>query len=226
MAGINYAGHRYCSVEDTLGVGGAQCRWPMKVITWGIGAIPPGLTLQRFVETADRVFKEIETACDLQFTPVPDQSRANIWIRTFRGSPLGELAHAYLPCGPVTSKSQMLLELDDTESFVIADNPPSDKLSLYVVMLHEMLHALGVPHLSGGVAVMNPTYNVKMSRLQSLDRAELVSRYGLPKPKPLPQPDPPPTQPPVAGDTVVGTIILRGGKVFAKSTKTGEEIEL
>ena len=226
MAGVvDYAGHRYCSVEDTLGVGGAQCRWPMKTVTWGVGAIPPGLTMVRFMETAERVFAAVSAVCDLQFKNVLQQQQANIWMKTFRGSPLGELAHAYLPCGPVTPKSQMLLEFDDTESFVIADNPPTNKLSLFVVMLHEMLHALGIPHLSGGVAVMNPTYNVKMNTLQSLDRAELVSRYGLPKPKPLPQPDPPPTQPPSA-DVIVGTIILRGGKVFAKSTKTGEEIEL
>jgi hypothetical protein len=179
-----FHGKRVCGFDDSsLPIGEENCKWPTLDLTWGVNRGPSILSPNDFQQAIADATDIISDACGLQFTYNPNPKTANIVINIFRGSPGGELAHAYLPCGRVNSSSQLQLNFDDTEAYVIANNPPSSKIDIGRVGLHELLHNCGIPHLSGGVAIMNPTYNARIRTLQTLDIAELVRRYGMPRPR-------------------------------------------
>jgi hypothetical protein len=161
-------------------------------LTFAIAGSLPGFTLNAIAGAFKSVYAQISAVCDLRFADVtPHTSNANILI-TFGpiDGPQNTLAWSELPCGQVARVTQ---KFDTGEKFVIASNPPPNKISFGLVALHETLHALGVPHLSGGLAVMNPVYNPSVTTLQPLDIAELVTRYGVPAtPTPTPEPPAPP----------------------------------
>jgi len=83
---------------------------------------------------------------------------------------------------------------DSRESWkvqIALGKPPASGIDPSLVIMHETLHALGIPHINGEVAVMNPTYNAALTKLQPADIRELVARYGEPAQQPTPPPSPP-----------------------------------
>lgn len=72
------------------------------------------------------------------------------------------------------------------------------------VAIHEIGHAIGLNHGPSG-SIMQPTANGSITKPQSWDIREVVSRYGPPKDNP-----PPPPPPPVPGVTVTGKILING----------------
>jgi len=179
-----FHGKRVCGFDDSsMPIGEENCKWPMLDVVWSINRGPTRIVGSDFQQAIFDATEMISEACGLQFSYSPNPKTANIVIDIFRGSPGGELAHAYLPCGRVGQSTQLGLNFDDTEAYVIASNPPANKIDIGRVALHELLHNCGIPHLSGGVAIMNPTYNARIRTLQTLDIAELVRRYGMPRPR-------------------------------------------
>ena len=92
---------------------------------------------------------------------------------------------------------------------MIAENPPPGKLDLARVACHELGHLLGMDHISGPVALLNPTYNPNVRKPQAADIAQVVSRYGRPVQEPAPTPPARPTPPPASGQRTV-TLVIQG----------------
>lgn len=195
----SYIGKRMCAVDDRLGAIGDACKWTTKDLKYCIVGSLPGISPQSVANAVSPVFHHISSVCDLRFTLTTNPTEAHI-VSEFGhiDGPYGTLAWSQLPCGGIRQVKQLY---DTGEDFVLASNPPQNKVGFPLVWLHEILHALGVPHLSGGLAVMNPTYNPALSVLQPLDKAELVYRYGL---APGTPPDDP-IEPPTTGYTIVAT---------------------
>lgn len=93
--------------------------------------------------------------------------------------------------GPRATISQKYDSRENWKVSIALGKPPASGIDPSLVILHETLHAMGIPHINGETAVMNPAYNPALLQLQPADIRELVSRYG-----PAVQPEPPTPTPP------------------------------
>lgn len=162
-----------------------QCQWPHKDIRFWQDIRLPGLTPAVVAECYRKAVESWEAACDIAPVLVADQARAN--IRAVAGKidrPGAVLAWSHLPCG-VGPDAQMQQVYDTSESW--------GPVLLQEVMAHEIGHALGLSHSRAG-NLMQPYATGRIVVPQAGDIAEVVSRYGKPKPRPDPVP---PTAPPV-----------------------------
>ena len=184
----NYDGIKLCGVEDTLGVG-EMCRWPSPDISWGIKADLPGFARDAFQEAIKTALDWWAAVCGVR-PRFASSGFANIQVGIQTIGPGGVLADSGLPCGMSMSGS-VAQRYDTAEAWVVAENPPGNRIDLVRVACHELGHAIGIPHIGNG-NLMAPVYSVSIRRPQSGDIAEAVARYGLPRPsEPTPAPVPP-----------------------------------
>lgn len=199
----DFDGVRVCGVPDHFG-SGSLCKWPDGDIRWTVVAVLPGFSEEEFTDCARRALDILAGVCGItpRFVESASQARILVGVRQIDGR-MGVLAESELPCGQVRQCRQWY---DTGESWVVSDNPPSNKIDLLRVMLHELCHALGMPHISDG-NLMAPTYSRDINRPQTGDVAELQRRYGRPKTRPS---EPPPAEKPNTPGGDLMNAILRG----------------
>jgi hypothetical protein len=179
---------RLCGTPDMVQAEGQLCRWPHKKITWAVLGKLPGVAIADFVAAAEWALGRWAAVCDITQSRVSDQaSAANITLSPVNlGGPGGVLADSMLPCG-ATARSTMRQRYDTSELWFAGEGrPPSGRISLRAVVLHELGHALGIDHLppSGPTAVMQPYYRDDVLDLLPPDIEQAVRRYGEPKTTP------------------------------------------
>lgn len=217
----------FCGQHDSgFQIGGVTYQWPRgSHLTWSLGFSRLGalddLTLK---EVYKQAFAEISACCNVTHAYTSNSRSANILVNVQRlDGPSGVLADMQLPVGNVDQSSQLLGRIDDSEVWGVFDNPPPNKIDLYRVVLHELLHAHGLGHKPDsvqGVALIAPMYSRSVRNLQALDIKELQRRYGEPKT----QSPTAPTQPPTAGTDKLIVEELRvsiGGKRYRLSGSVG-----
>lgn len=192
---------RFCNVPASrLQMAAEQvCAWPDGNIPWAIVAALPSVPEAEYDACFASVYAHIAKHCGITPTQATQARNARILsgVRRIDGSG-GVLAESELPCGRVKTCNQWY-DLGDNWSL----QKRQGTIWLWMVALHEILHALGLPHCEnrGIVAVMNPTYNPALDGLQPWDIQELQRRYGPPKTVPVP-PVPQPTPTPTPGGTM------------------------
>lgn len=199
---------RVCGVPDFLGTG-QVCKWPDGDIGWGATALPPGVTEEQFTACAMWALNEIARHCGIRprlVQSMADRPRILSGVRAIDG-PMGVLAESELPCGNVTLCRQWYDTGEHWSVELLAIR--SGNIPLWLVMLHELMHALGLPHAPDGVkAVMAPMLDTTLRECQPWDIQQLQLRYGPPVtqppvmppvPTPIPTPVPIPTPSPVPG---------------------------
>lgn len=200
---------RICGVPDAMGVDGS-CKWPHREVTVAIVNSLPGISDGDFQQSWLWAAEQIDRSCGATLIYKANVRTANIVITVANlGGPNGVLADQVLPCGfPANGSARMRVDSSELWS---AGSPPwqgRGTIPLALVLLHEGLHGMGVPHRSpgpGGPAVMDPTLNTNLIKLQPWDIQELVTRYGPPE---IPAPPPVPE--------MWGTAILDGAPVYVK----------
>lgn len=194
----NYEGTKFCALpDDVLGArDGDLCRWTKKELSYVFAEQWSGPLAMADVKRAFRIaFDRWEKVCDLKFTEVTNvQADISIYSRNM-GGPGGVLAEAQLQCPPGTRR--LWTRFDNNEDWIVADNPPPNKIDLIRVACHEIAHLLGIPHIGTG-NLLAPTYSTRVKEPQAGDIAEAVARYGLPKPVDTPTPEEP-SDPPLPG---------------------------
>ena len=209
----NYDGARLCGVEDTLGASGAMCRWPSPDVSWTIAANLPGLSGESFKQVAELAWSWWSSICGIRPRYVTSSQNANVLIGIQTIGPGGVLADSELPCG-VSMSSQLRQRYDSAESWVISENPPSNKIDIARVICHELGHVIGIPHINTG-NLMAPIYSTSIRMPKSGDIAEAVARYGLPVP--MPNPTPPPSVPTPAAYEELGALLYKDGQLFIRA---------
>lgn len=187
----DFDGQRICAVEDSMGVG-EMCRWPSPDISWGIKSTLPGLAVDAYRSHIELAWSWWSAVCGIRPKFV-SSGIANVVVDIQQGQPGGVLADMQLPCGVQNMQVSLRMRVDISEPWVVAENPPQDKVDLIRVLCHELGHALGMPHI-GGEALMAPVYSLAVRRPKDADIAMGVARYGMPSPTlPPPNPTPPPS---------------------------------
>jgi hypothetical protein len=181
-------GTRFCNLSESelAGVSG-DCRWPMPDV-----AIFQALNLPNVANAdAQRVWSQCaelwNAVCHLNLHLASDPSQANIYSQSGRiDGPMGVLGQSYLPCGNVGPQTQLAQLFDNNENWNLD--------FLLRVALHEIGHALGLPHAPrGSGAVMEP-FLTAFTKPQAWDIAQMQTRYPggpITLPTPAPGPDDP-----------------------------------
>lgn len=174
---------RFCGLPDVMEQRSGLCKWPDNRIAYHVVDAFPGLTIHETWESFDWSMKQWASVCDLKPNRALTPETARIVARVVRlDGPSGVLADSQLPCGAIRQAQQ---RYDSSEAWNRA-------IQARLVVLHELGHALGIPHIGSG-NVMAPVYDPRLTALQRGDAAEAVERYGKPVDAPAPQPTPPAT---------------------------------
>lgn len=130
-----------------------------------------------------------EAVCGVRFQMVTDVAQANIVIQGGRiDGAGGTLGYAYFPCGASRTDSRLILI--DTD-----ENWPSVEY-LLGTLVHEVGHAIGLPHDSNPASIM--FWQMRLNgpyRPTPVDEPAIQLRYPQ-RPQPVPTPTPVPTPAP------------------------------
>jgi hypothetical protein len=189
-------------------LGGASLiPWPIRDITIALGGLEfPGVGRDKTVEIFTRVCSRLNSVCNLRMRVSPLETYGSIIPTTIKIDGRGRvLAESYMPYRGMSPRTSLSQRYDTSELWTNLD-------IFYVVALHEVGHAVGMPHIEGNnTAVLNPRID-RVRDFTDLDVELLEMLYGKalpvpsPVPSPVPTPDPNPNPPPPV--TFVGRIIL------------------
>jgi hypothetical protein len=170
-----------CGTPEHQEAAGTLCKWPQGRVTYHEDLAFVGLTRDQVSACYDRAAQQWAAVCGLEFVRVASPAGANIVARNGAiDGPYGVLAQSQLPCG-VSADSTMEQEYDNSEPW------SQEGLDMLVAcMCHEIGHAIGLNHLPGTGALMEPIIVAGRSRPQPADIAEAQARYGPPKPTAAP----------------------------------------
>lgn len=168
-------------------------RWSQKrELAWCIADRLGGMTAEQQVADTEWAFSQWHEATNGYFTyrQIENSALADIVLTTRRiDRPGGVLAEMQLPPG---DDRQIIAWMDVSEQW--------NRSVLYkIVLLHELGHGMGMDHITSPntVAVLNPTYNPKLQKLQPADVSVLLgiypeaANYKPTEPTPIPTPGTP-----------------------------------
>lgn len=210
----------WCGVSETLSNRATNniCKWPSGVtLRWSVVAGLPGWPTSSLIECYESAFAAWSAVSAVRFDFTPNDKTANIAVGSRRiDGQAGVLAEAELPCGSVSASSQLGVWFDTGDHWVISNNPPSGKMDLLRVAIHEFGHSLGIGHnIDGQInSIMDPTVS-HIRTLQNWCISQVVMRYGN-----IVTPD----EPDVPGNDLADFLDMLA-KCLRKSPKTNEFIE-
>lgn len=165
---------------------GSEARWPQGVVTYYEDLVFAGMSRAAIAACYDAACARWTAVCGLRFVRVSDPAQANIVAHTGPiDGPYNILAESDLPYG-ATAASQMSQLYDDSEPW----NAEGTDI-LIACICHEVGHAIGLEHIPGVGALMDPIIHPGTSSPRPPDIAEADLRYGPPSPsEPGPTPGP------------------------------------
>lgn len=187
----------------------SQCKWPMLDVTTShmISGLNPLSAEQEHAAWLESI-QAWNAVCGLRMTFTENYNSANIYASPGSTGP-GVLAYSYLPCNASKEdRMQQVYNRSTNWSYRLLVN----------VIIHEIGHAIGLDHGPKG-SIMQPTAGGDILRPQSWDIAQVVSRYGEPKPT---DPTPPP---PVPGFAIEMKHSLAKGFYYLEPVTSGEDVE-
>jgi hypothetical protein len=183
----------WCGTPDALGAE-AVCRWPQHDVTWNIAGALPGVSDGDFRAAIEWAAGQWNTVCGIRLAYGANARTVNVLLTVAHlGGPGDVLADQEMPCGARPS-SRLRGRYDQSELWHAGELPvPRGFVPLRLTGLHELGHALGLPHHAPGSvpAVMDPSLNTALVGLQEWDISQAQVRYGKPAtPGPGPTPGP------------------------------------
>lgn len=196
MRPASEGGLLFCGVsEEQFAINGTTYQWPRgSQLTWRLDISRLGTLLHATMcDVIDAALKEISESCDIEHSMAKPGQVANLVIISRRlDGQSGVLADCQIPVGNVNPNTSLLMRFDDSESWVVSEQPGGAEIDFYRVFLHEALHWHGLGHKPVNIndlALIAPVYSRSIRNCQPADKRELVRRYG-PRTTPVtPPPD-------------------------------------
>ncbi|XP_050516407.1 50 kDa hatching enzyme-like [Diabrotica virgifera virgifera] len=168
-------------------------KWYKHNLRW---YFPQAYNVKDLIQLVERAFKIWKDVSNLHFTrvtvPVPKPDITITAVKRkhyFRSNCMGgqkcgfdfdgrggTLAHSYFPINN-DSCVEIHLDLDEKWSYNLND-PDYDSTNLFMVVLHEIGHSLGLLHSNDETAVMYPWYPNKLQNISQDDISGLEALYG------------------------------------------------
>lgn len=195
---ITPEGMMFCGVTEQATAGSLN-RWRSKDITYCVTGFIPQFTEKEYRDIVRGSFDAWEAVCGIRANEVMS-SNANVIINVGRGrrmrfdGPGRTLAWCEIPN---ENTAQVLLRMDLDENWTLSG------AGIFVpnVLRHELGHGLGIFHIEGPKALMNPFYDPKVPNPLGPDIEQAVLRYAAPRPRVVPVPPPVvPTPTPTPGN--------------------------
>lgn len=220
MRSVTEGGRLFCGVTaQEYAINGVTYQWARgSKIKWGLAFSRLGTLSDMDVKDCfAAALKEISDCCDFKHEYVANPDFANIYvIQQKLDGAFGVLADCEIPqVGAMPENTRLRMRLDDSEAWVIAEQPAQNQIDLYRVILHELEHGHGLGHKPANIAaaaLIAPTYSRTIRNLQAADKDELVRRYGISTATPVPPENPP--VPPTPGSKPVNVTVEQDGKVW------------
>lgn len=184
-----------CGVSDVQEARDSAAKWNTRDLRMfcGVGGIG-GFSAGEVTDICRKACQSWQDVCGLRFEMVDTQREANIFALP-KPLPGPTLAWSYLPDARRNPPEQIEQRYDTTVNW-----RQQGAEYLQGVFAHELGHALGLSHSRRG-NLMQPMAEAGLYLPQSGDVAEVVERYGQPRPKP----EPPATPGTPSGEIVVAT---------------------
>lgn len=156
--------------------------WKDKNLTWCFDdrILPPSVWFS-FLSVIEESLSQWQNVCGVKFSFLQDSKKANL-IFEFKDidRPGGILAYTEVP-DPMENQKRLSFDLNENWSTLnFADPANLYRLDIRRVVLHEVGHVLGIPHLEAG-NLMQVNYSWAINSLQPGDIAEAVRLFGSPK---------------------------------------------
>ena len=163
-----------CGIPEAIGDDDGRCRWPDGVVvTYHEDLQASGLSRLAIATAYDRAAASWRAVCGIDLRRVADPREARIIARSGPIDGRGNvLAWSELPYN-ATAATVLNQRYDLPESWSNADQ-------LVACIAHELGHAIGLPHLPGTGALMEPVLVLGRHTPQPPDIAAAVARYGPP----------------------------------------------
>lgn len=177
----------FCRTVVPAQANASNCRWRHSPVTWRVTETPDEFTDEEYADIVRLAFAAWEAICGLRTKEAKDDERPNIVFLARRiDGRNGVLAEAQLPCGNVTSSTQLWCRVDVGEDWRNYKGPlHSGLMDILRVLMHEIGHLLGISHekTAAIIALMDPTVqNVRAPQDWDINEAQL--RYGPPSDTP------------------------------------------
>lgn len=178
-----YEAAKVCGVPEGLRSSELNA-WPEKKIRWSIAGALPSVSDADLKACYEYAWNLWAAVCGIEPEYASNNKTAHVLLTSANlGGPYGVLADSYL--APENQKAndgfQAIQRYDTSEPwFAKVAAVPRNRISLPIVMCHELGHAIGLGHIADG-NLLQPSYDPSLDRPQSGDIAEAVKRYGPPK---------------------------------------------
>lgn len=161
----------------------AARKWPRYNLTFSLANGCAGISREQAVNIIRSALDVWSLVTPLRFVEsVANADLQMMFAKSHHGDPLAfdgkgnQLAHAFPP-GTMPRSGDVHFDL--AENWSISLDCPLDKIDLFNLALHEIGHALGLPHSQDKNSIMYPSYLGPQRYLHESDKKAIQDLYGI-----------------------------------------------